>query len=103
MRLADVGRDDYLKIDAEGIDLRVVQSAGDKLKGIKRVTLEVDAAPHALYRGAPSRDEVLKFMIEKNLINSETQNAGRQENLIFSLADGGGRSGVKWRNQSCQC
>ena len=43
----------------------MVQSAGDRLKDIKRITLEVDAAPHALYRGTPSRDELLKCMTEK--------------------------------------
>jgi hypothetical protein len=34
--------------------MRVVESAGDKLKDIKRITLEVDAASHALYRPGES-------------------------------------------------
>jgi FkbM family methyltransferase len=94
MELADLDSVDYLKVDAEGIDLRVIQSAGERLKDIKRVMLEVDVAPDRLYEGAPSRDEVIGFMTESGfrLVDSESQNAGRQENLTFAsacLAGGG--------------
>lgn len=92
MRLANLRTVDYLKIDAEGVDLRVVQSAGDRLRDIKKIVLEVDIAPDRLYEGAPTHAEVMDFM-EKNgfrLAGSEQQNWGLQENLTFTLFEGDG-------------
>jgi FkbM family methyltransferase len=85
MDLADVRSVDYLKVDAEGVDLRAVKSAGDRLKDIKRITMEVDVAPDRLYQGAPSHDEVVGFMTGHGftLVHRELQNADRQENLTF--------------------
>src|SRR5208283_1034796 len=91
MRLCDLRRVDYLKVDAEGVDLKVVQSAGDRLKDIREIKLEVDVAPDRLYRGAPSREEVIKLMVSwgYKLVDSELQSDGRQENLTFARASGG--------------
>jgi 2-O-methyltransferase len=86
MRLADLQSVDYLKVDAEGADLRAVQSAGDRLQDIRRIKLEVDIAPDRLYRGAPSHDEVVEFMTQNGfaLVDSDQQNFGLQENLTFA-------------------
>lgn len=88
MRLCDLSRIDYLKVDAEGTDLTVVQSAGNRLKDIGEIKLEVDIAPDRLYQGAPSRDQVVDFMESKGfkLTDTEVQNDGRQENLTFVKA-----------------
>jgi FkbM family methyltransferase len=85
MRLCDLARIDYLKVDAEGTDLTVVQSAGNRLADIGEIKLEVDVAPDRLYQGAPSRNQVVDFMLSRGfkLTDTETQNAGRQENLTF--------------------
>lgn len=85
MKLCDLRNVDYLKVDAEGADLRVVQSAGDRLRDIRKIKLEVDVAPDRLYQGAPSRDEVAGFMVDRGfkLFEAETQNDGRQQNLTF--------------------
>lgn len=86
MRLAGLPAVDFLKVDAEGLDLRVVQSAGERLKDIRKIMLEVDIAPERLYQGAPSHSEVMNFMLESGfgLIEREVQNDGRQENLTFA-------------------
>ena len=86
MKLADIRSIDYLKVDAEGVDLRVVQSVCGRLKDIKRIMLEVDVVPDRLYEGAPGRDQVMEFMTKSGfeLVHSESQNAGRQENLTFA-------------------
>jgi len=86
MKLADIRSIDYLKVDAEGADLKAIQSAGDRLKDIKRIMLEVDIAPDRLYEGAPNRAEIMDFMRKSGfeLVDSESQNAGRQENLTFA-------------------
>ena len=85
MRLCGLKNIDFLKVDAEGVDLRVVQSAGDRTADIKKITLEVDTAPNRLYEGAPSREEVMSFMLARGfkLLQAETQNDGRQQNLTF--------------------
>jgi FkbM family methyltransferase len=95
MRLAGLQKVDYLKIDAEGLDLRVAQSAGERLRDIRRITLEVDIAPDRLYEGAPGHVEVVDFLVKRGfeLVDTELQNAGRQENLTFSAPDVGGRHG----------
>jgi FkbM family methyltransferase len=91
MKLSDLGGIDHLKVDAEGVDLKVVQSAGDRLKDIREIKLEVDVAPDRLYQGAPHRDEVIGFMRGRGFshIHTETQNDGRQENLTFARISGG--------------
>jgi FkbM family methyltransferase len=97
MELSDLRWVDYLKVDAEGVDLQVVQSAGERLKDIREIKLEVDTAPDRLYQGAPRRDEVITFMISRGfeLISSETQNDGRQQNLTFAGAHVQRRSGAR--------
>jgi FkbM family methyltransferase len=97
MKLADIRSIDYLKVDAEGVDLRVLQSAGGRLKDIKRIMLEVDVAPDRLYEGAPGRDQVMEFMTKSGfeLVHSESQNAGRQENLTFASRHFGGGVAVR--------
>ena len=88
MQRAGLRRIDYLKIDAEGMDLNVVRSAGERLKDIRKIMLEVDVAPDVLYRGAPRRSEVVEFMVANGFIltGSESQSSGRQENLTFTAA-----------------
>ena len=80
----DLRRVDYLKVDAEGTDLRVIRSAGDRLKDICRVKAEVDVVPGRY--GETSRAEMLAFMGAHGfkLTAVETQNEGRQENLSFA-------------------
>ena len=80
----DLRRVDYLKVDAEETDLRVIRSAGDRLKDICRVTAEVDVVPGRY--GETSRAEMLAFMGAHGfkLTAVETQNEGRQENLSFA-------------------
>lgn len=88
MGLAGLHEVDYLKVDAEGTDLKVVRSAGNRLRDIRKVTLEVDVAPERLYEGAPSSGDVMAFMSEHGfrLAASESQNAGRQTNLTFECS-----------------
>lgn len=90
MRLVGLKKIDYLKVDAEGMDMKVVRSAGERLKDIKKIMLEVDVAPDLLYRGAPTRNEVIAFMAANQfaLTDSSRQSSGRQENLTFNATVG---------------
>jgi FkbM family methyltransferase len=85
MALAGISTVEYLKVDAEGADLAVLRSAGDRLADVRRVMVEVDLLENRLYEGAPTRDEMLEFMAERgfSLREAVRQNLDRQENLIF--------------------
>jgi FkbM family methyltransferase len=75
----------YLKVDAQGADLAVVRSAGERLKDIDRITLEVAVAPWELYSGAPRKEEVMRYMGEHHFLldSAQTQTHGQEENLTF--------------------
>ena len=85
MSLMDIGRVDFLKIDAQGMDLNVLRSAGPRLRDIMKITLEVGVTPIPLYVGASSKADVLA-LLEGNgfaLEQVETQSRGQEENLTF--------------------
>lgn len=76
---------DFLKVDAQGADLDVVRSAGDRLADIDRIKLEVTKG-NQLYRGAAGTDEVMDFMTEHGfrLVDRVEQTHGQEENLTFA-------------------
>jgi FkbM family methyltransferase len=85
MHLAGIKNIDFLKIDTQGMDLAVLRSAGSRLRDIAKITLEVEVAPVHFYSGAPSKDEVLRFLDEAGfaLTGVESQTHGQEENLTF--------------------
>ena len=76
---------DYLHVDAQGADLAVVRSAGDRLRDIRRIQLEVQLPSVPLYAGAPAREEVVRFLALAGfeLESSEKQSYDQEENLTF--------------------
>jgi len=80
---------EFLKVDAQGADLEVVRSAGKRLKDIQRIALEVQIVPTALYRGAASKEAVIRFMERSGfvLVHAEKQSHGQEENLTFERAE----------------
>ncbi len=74
----------FLKVDAQGADLDVIRSAGDRLADIDRITLEVTKAEQ-LYQGAADPETVLAFMNEHGfeLVRRDEQTFGQEENLTF--------------------
>jgi len=85
MNLAKIKNVDFLKIDTQGADLVVVKSAGERLRDVAKITLEVDIKPVPLYAGAPSKEEVLAFLSEAgfSLVSVEKQSQDQEENLTF--------------------
>lgn len=81
---------EFLKIDAQGADLTVVRSAGERLRDVARVALEVQVTPRPLYAGASDRAAVLAYMTDHafRLESTETQSRGQEENLCFVRAAG---------------
>jgi FkbM family methyltransferase len=86
MAYADLRTVDYLKIDAEGADFRIIQSAGERLKDIRQIKTEVEVAANRAYKGSASREDMISFMSDQGfrLTATESQNQGRQQNLTFS-------------------
>jgi FkbM family methyltransferase len=75
----------YLKIDAQGHDLAVVRSLGNRLADVERVRLEVAINSVPLYEGANSKPEVVEYM-EKGgfmLVGANSQSHGQELNLTF--------------------
>jgi FkbM family methyltransferase len=85
MNLAGIRTVDYLKTDAQGTDLSVVRSLGDRLKDVRKIYLEVLVTPHPVYHGAASKDEVVEFLGGRGfeLVAVESQSDGQEENLTF--------------------
>lgn len=76
---------DYLKIDAQGLDLAVVKSAGERLRDVVKVQLEATTATYRQYEGAPDRSAIVDFMESMGfrLVEEEIQSHGQEANLTF--------------------
>lgn len=74
---------EFCKIDAQGNDFAVIQSAGRHVKRLKRVQLEVQL--NGMYKGGSEKGEVMEFMQRNGFVlHQEEKNAGSGEvNLIF--------------------
>ncbi len=76
---------DYLKVDAQGLDLEVVRSAGDRISDIAKIQLEATTVSYRQYEGAPGKSEIVDFMESKGfrLRREESQSHGQEANLTF--------------------
>jgi len=85
MSIMGISGVDFLKIDTQGNDLAVIRSAGQRIRDIRKITLEVDVTSKRLYRGSPSKQEVLSYLQASGfrLVSSEQQSHGQEENLTF--------------------
>jgi FkbM family methyltransferase len=85
LNLMEIEQVDHLKIDAQGGDLSVVRSAGSRLAHIRKISLEVQTTPTALYCGAGGKDETTAYLQGANfdLVKSERQNHEQEENLVY--------------------
>jgi len=83
---------DFLKVDAQGLDLDVVRSAGDRLTDVAKVQLEATTASYRQYEGAPDKSVIVDYMESRGfrLTAEEIQSHGQEANLTF-LRSGGHR------------
>jgi FkbM family methyltransferase len=82
---AGIASVDFLKIDAQGLDLEVVKSAGDRLRDVAKVQLEATTASYRQYEGAPGKSVIVEYMESKGfrLAGEEIQSHGQEANLTF--------------------
>jgi FkbM family methyltransferase len=76
---------DFLKIDAQGLDLEVVKSAGDRLSDVAKVQLEATTVPYRQYEGAPDKSAIVEYMESRGfrMVSEERQSHGQEANLTF--------------------
>lgn len=76
---------DLLEIDAQGEDLRIVQSLGERLRDVKNIQIEVNIHSAPLYQHSFTVNDALAFFqshgFEKHV--SWKQCLNREENIIF--------------------
>ena len=88
MNAAGIESVDYLKIDAQGLDLEVVKSAGDRLAHVAKVQLEATMVSYRQYEGAPGKSVIVEYMESRGfrLAGEEVQSHGQEANLTFLRA-----------------
>lgn len=77
---------EYLKIDAQGHDLAVLRSLGDRFRDVEMIRVETSVTDSQMYAGAQNRaEEVRDFMSSKGfeLVEDATQSFGQERNLLF--------------------
>jgi len=76
---------DFLKIDAQGADLAVLRSAGNRLTDVKRILIEVPTVRNPLYQGGASKQDVLDYLTAHDFtcIATESQANDQEENMLF--------------------
>jgi FkbM family methyltransferase len=89
MAWAGISKVEYLKIDAQGADFSVVKSAGERVRDIKKIKLEVAVTPVSPYDGAARRVDVVNYLESFGFVltDVERQFHGQEENLTFVSGD----------------
>ena len=78
---------DFLKIDTQGYDFKVIKGLGERLKDIKEIEVEVQIIP--LYKGSFTKQELIDYMILNNFSVEEDQTdhgayrENNEQDLIF--------------------
>jgi FkbM family methyltransferase len=74
-----------LDIDAQGEDLRVVESLGACIAGVKKIQIEVNIHDSPLYSDSFTRDQAVEFFASQGfeIHISWKQSMNREENIVF--------------------
>ena len=88
MRIESV---EYLKIDAQGHDLEVVRSLGDRIGDVAELRVEACATAQPMYSGAHnSVNNIIAFMQAQGfeLLENSPETLGQEANLVFRQRSG---------------
>jgi FkbM family methyltransferase len=88
LNLMGIAEVDFLKIDAQGSDLAVIRSLGDRIADVRSLSLEVQINPVPLYAGGSDKQAVIDYLRRRGfaLVSTERQSYDQEENLSFSRA-----------------
>lgn len=84
MRYVRIERVEFLKVDAQGADLSVLQSLGERIADVGRIMVEVQVV-RSPYDGAATKAEMIAYLQERGfeLVNATRQSSDQEENLEF--------------------
>jgi FkbM family methyltransferase len=76
---------DRLEVDAQGEDLRVVESLGERVACVRKIQIEVNIHTSPLYGNSFTRNEAVAFFAERSFERhvSWKQSMNREENITF--------------------
>lgn len=76
----------YLKIDTQGHDFEVIKSLGEEIKKVNKIECEVQITDFEVYKNQSKKNELIEYLKNNNfdLISTEKQTYGQEENLIFT-------------------
>jgi FkbM family methyltransferase len=76
---------EFLKVDAQGHDLKVMESLGADISMVRHFEVEVQVTEFELYKGASQLSEVMDFACRNGfeLIHSESQTHDQERILMF--------------------
>jgi FkbM family methyltransferase len=76
---------DRLEIDAQGEDLRVVESLGARIADVKKIQIEVNIHASPLYSDSFTREQAVEFFTSQGFERhiSWKQSMNREENIVF--------------------
>jgi FkbM family methyltransferase len=86
-KAAKVEKVDYLKIDAQGHDMDVLRSLGERITDVGMIRVEACARPDSMYRGAHNGvEEIVEFMAARGfgLTENSPETLGQEANLVFT-------------------
>ncbi len=86
MRASGLDRIDFLSVDAQGADLSVLESLGDRITDIRRIRVEAYLPGGSQYVNADNaRDTVVAYLVERGftLVNEHPIVFGTYVDLIF--------------------
>ena len=76
---------DRLEIDAQGEDLRVVESLGARIADVKKIQIDVNIHASPLYRDSFTKEQAIAFFTSQGFERhiSWKQSMNREENIVF--------------------
>jgi len=85
LKINNIKSVEYLKVDAQGKDLDVIKSLGDRLKDVRTILAEARLTDFNLYEGDCHKDELVKYMKDNgfSIMHSEKQTYDQEENILF--------------------
>ena len=85
-----IGHIDFLIIDAQGEDFKIVKSLGKYIKLCQKIQVEVCINKDPLYENQFSKQDIIKYMQKHGfkIEKSRTQSFNREENIIFRKKGG---------------
>ena len=76
---------DVIEVDAQGEDLKVVESLGDEIVNVRNIQIEIGIHPSPLYETVFSRSDAIEFFRIRGFVPhvSWKQSINREENMVF--------------------